>query len=82
MKTTFELPDELLREAKATAARKGQSLKSFVAAAIEAKLERDGDLPKPWLKHFGSLKHLREETKRIETIIDEEFETIDEEGWR
>jgi hypothetical protein len=29
------------------------------------------------MKHFGSLAHLRKETRRIERIIEQEFETID-----
>lgn len=82
MKTTLELPDELFRKAKATAARKGQPLKQLVTEAIREKLERDQPGEKPWMKHFGSLKHLHEETKRIEKIIEEEFETIDLEGWK
>jgi len=29
---------------------------------------------KPWLKHFGRLKHLRKETKRINRFIQGAFE--------
>ena len=31
---------------------------------------------------LGVLKHLHRENKRIERIIEKEFETIDEEEWR
>jgi hypothetical protein len=41
VKTTIELPDQLFREAKATAARRGTSLKNFVTAALQEKLARD-----------------------------------------
>jgi hypothetical protein len=79
MKTTLELPDELFRSAKARAAQEGISLKEYVAAALREKLghtyERSGE--RLWMKHFGSLAHLRKETRRIERIIEEEFETID-----
>ncbi len=36
----------------------------------------------PWMKAFGALRDLREETRRIQLIIDEEFGQIDEEDWR
>lgn len=38
MKTTFDLPDSLLRKAKALAARQGRPLRDFVAEAIDEKL--------------------------------------------
>ena len=38
MKTTLELPDELFRRAKATAAQRGQSLKQLVTVALEREL--------------------------------------------
>jgi len=38
MRTTIELPDELLRQAKIRAAVEGISLKEFFIAAVEQKL--------------------------------------------
>ena len=38
MKTTLEMPDELFRRAKTTAAQRGQSLKQLVTVAIEREL--------------------------------------------
>jgi|GEM_PF-2662871 len=38
MKTTFDLPDPLLRKAKAFAAAQGRPLRDLVAEAIEARL--------------------------------------------
>ena len=38
MKTTFDLPDPLLRRAKAFAAAQGRPLRDLVAEAIEARL--------------------------------------------
>ena len=38
VKTTLDLPDPLLRKARALAARQGQSLREFVAEAIGEKL--------------------------------------------
>jgi hypothetical protein len=34
MKTTLELPDQLFRKAKSTAAERGQTLKEFVTEGI------------------------------------------------
>ena len=39
MKTTFDLPDALVRKAKALAAQQGRPLRDFVAEAIDEKLE-------------------------------------------
>lgn len=39
MKTTFDLPDPLLRRAKAVAANEGRPLRDFVAEALTEKLE-------------------------------------------
>jgi hypothetical protein len=38
MKTTVDLPDALFRRAKATAAERGMSLKSFITRAVEQSL--------------------------------------------
>ncbi len=40
MRTTVELPDDLLREAKARAARAGESLKTLFRRAVAAELGR------------------------------------------
>ena len=37
---------------------------------------------KPWLKHVGKLRHLRQETKRINRIIERHTEKIDKAMWR
>jgi predicted DNA binding CopG/RHH family protein len=84
MKITLELPDELFRSAKARAAQEGVSLKDYVAAALREKLgqaaERIGERLR--MKHFGSLAHLRKETRRIERIIEQEFEAIEPDAWK
>ncbi len=45
MKTTIELPDDLFREAKATAARRGTALREFVREALAEKLARETGAP-------------------------------------
>lgn len=80
MKTTLEIPDELFRKAKAKAAEEGIPLRQFVTEAVAAKL-RPAAGDKPWMKGFGELKHLHEENRKIEKIIEEEFEQIEPEDW-
>jgi hypothetical protein len=82
MKTTLELPDQLLRTAKATAARKGVTLKVLFTEALEAKLASAENKDEPWRRHFGALKGLRAESRRIEQVMEREFEGVDREAWR
>jgi len=82
VKTTFDLPETLLREAKAAAAQQGRPLRDFVAEAMADKLAAKPPTEKPWMKYCGALKHLRKENRRIEKIIEKEFETIDLDEWK
>jgi hypothetical protein len=83
MKTTLEIPDNVFRRAKSKAAEQGIPLRQFVTEAVEQKLsEPIPEGGKPWLKHFGKLKHLRKETARIDKFIEEAFEQIDPELWK
>jgi len=50
-----------------------------VKTTLEIPLETD---ERPWMRHFGKLRHLKAETERINRIIEEEFEQIDPEDWR
>jgi hypothetical protein len=82
MKTTVDIPGSLLREAKAAAAREGRTLRDFVAEAMNEKLHTRASEGKPWMKHFGTLSKLRKETRKIDKIIEKEFETVDPREWR
>jgi hypothetical protein len=83
MKTTIEIPDPLFRRAKSKAAERGQTLKDFFTQALVEKLDnhakKSGPAQPAWMQGFGKLRHLSKETKRIEKIIAEEFETIEAE---
>lgn len=80
MKTTLEIPDPIFRKAKVKAAERGIPLRQFVTEAVEEKLaSAPAAAEKPWMKAFGKLSHLRKETRRIERIIEEEFEQIEPE---
>jgi hypothetical protein len=77
VKTTLDIPDAILRPAKSKAAEQGMSLRQFVADALAARLQStSASRPKPWMKHFGKLKHLRKETRRISKIIEHASEKM------
>lgn len=86
VRTTIELPDPLFREVKATAARQGMLLKDYVTEALQDKLaKRPTHAEKPWMKFAGIAANDPEmvaELRRIEQIVDENFERIDEEDWK
>ncbi|MBV8210579.1 MAG: hypothetical protein JO133_11010 [Burkholderiaceae bacterium] len=83
MKTTIEIPDPLFRRVKSKAAERSQSLKEFVAEALQEKLAGGAtaaaDGRPPWMGGFGGLRRLRKETERIQARIDETFEVIEPE---
>ena len=83
MKTTIEIPDPLFRKAKSRAAERGQTLRAFVAEALQAKLATDfagrgSDEPR-WMEGFGKLRHLRKETARVQVLVNEAFEVVEAE---
>jgi hypothetical protein len=90
MKTTVEIPDALFRKAKATAAERGVPLKDLLTDAVREHLHRGagGSLkdqpaaPPPWMQAFGGLRDLHKETKRINRILEQEFQQIEEDEWR
>jgi hypothetical protein len=83
MKAILELPENLIREAEVEAARNGMPLGVFVADAIQAKLGFGaGQSTKTWQKHFGALRHLHEESARIDQRVAQEFRTVEPESWR
>lgn len=83
VKTTLEMPDSLFRRAKASAARKGQTMTAFVTAAIEAKLKSDEQSPeeRPWMNFAGAFKDSSDESERILQAIAESCERIDPKEW-
>jgi len=83
MKTTLEIPDSVFRRAKSVAAERGIALREFVTEAVKEKLSAEAKAgEKPWVKHMGKLKHLKQETKRINARIEEDSAKIDAEMWR
>ncbi len=92
MKATLEMPDALFRRAKATAAEWGLPLNEFLTNAVREYLRRSrGDSskgkrsaapPPAWMSAFGGLRGLHKETIRINRIVEQEFEQIEETDWR
>jgi hypothetical protein len=81
MKTTLDIPDPLFRRAKSTAAELGIPLRQLISEALSEKLLFPGDEDKPWMKTFGALRHLHDETLRVDRIVEDEFGRIEPEDW-
>jgi hypothetical protein len=84
VKTTLEIPDSLFRKAKATAARRGQTLQAFVTSALESKLKADAKSAdeRPWMQFAGIFKGERKESGDVMKAIDEACEKVDPEQWK
>jgi len=84
MKTTLELPDQLVREAKVRAAREGTTLRAVVARALEEELRQhtaDGTEEPVWKRHFGALSCLHDESEAVLKDMQAEFGNIEAEAW-
>jgi hypothetical protein len=84
VKTTLDIPDSLLRQAKARAALRGISLRHFVTEAVQEKIEGPQNSAKnqgdpPWMRGFGALAGLKDENRLIESRIAEAFESLSNE---
>ena len=83
MKTTLDLSAAALRQAKVVAADRGVTLKQFVTEALDEKLRRASapttsgrNAEPPWMAGFGALADLRDENRRIASLIEDEFEKL------
>lgn len=87
MKTTLDLPDELFRQVKSTAASRGILMKAFITEALTEKLAAPAPQPdpKPWMELTGCAANDPEmliELRRIDKIIEDEFGHVDEADWK
>jgi hypothetical protein len=83
VKTTIELPDDLLQQAKAAAALKGESLKDLFTAALSSHLERFGGAAsgeKGWRRVFGRVAPSAVEA--VDVAVGEDLERVELESWR
>lgn len=80
MKTTLEIPEAVMRRAKARAAATGQTLTRLVTEALNERLAKETMRPeRPWMRFAGAFKRHRAESRRILKRISEEFEAIEPE---
>ncbi len=83
MKTTIELPDPLLRQAKAAAAARGESLKELFALALREHLSggrRRGSGEEGWRAVFGRAKSRA--VADVDAVIAADLERVDPADWR
>lgn len=83
VKTTIEIPDELYRQTKATAALRGESVKDLVTEALRNHLTGTGavpDAPSGWRSVFG--KATLEDVAEVDARIADSLERIDLDTWR
>jgi hypothetical protein len=84
VKTTVEIPDELFRRAKAEAALRGESLKTFIQDALAERLRRAGaqpPAPEPgWRRAFGRAE--AEDVAEVDALVERDLETVEFEEWR
>jgi hypothetical protein len=81
MKTTLEIPEPVIRRAKARAAATGQTLTRLVTDALNEKLAKPAARAnRPWMKAFGAFRKDRAESRRILDRIEQEFEVVEPES--
>jgi len=81
MKIALQIPNSLLRRARKNAHQRRLSLQLFVVEALTGKIGPEPLTPeqsrKARMNWAGALSHLREETARINAIIEAEFGRLD-----
>ncbi len=84
MKTTIELPDALLTQAKLYAAARGKTFRQVLIEALNGLvLDEKQEVRKPGIERLiGAFADKKEEIGRIQQTIDEEFSRIDPEDWK
>ena len=84
MKTPLGIPDSLFRRAKATAARRGQSLASFINLALETKLRQIAGQggERPWMRHAGVLKASVADLEQLDKRVEEGCGQVNLEDWK
>jgi len=82
MKTTIDIPDAIYKQIKARAALKGQTVRSFLLAAVQARLAADvrgGKKSSGWRAVFGKARS--SDVAALQSEVDAEFSRIQPEDW-
>ena len=83
MRTNIDISNSTFEQAKSLAYAQGISVEQLLANAVEEKLRDRSHRGEPaWMKlagAFGKTPADRAETRRIQKLIDEEFERIEPE---
>jgi hypothetical protein len=85
MKTTVEIPDDLFKQAKVLAALEGLSMKQLITESLQRRVAEETPEAKTepsWKRAFGAMRSYRKENRRIERMIEQEFERIEPEDRR
>jgi len=83
VKTTLDLPDEIIKDAKASAATRGETLRDYVTGALEARLLHETARKRSrtgWRSVFGVAR--RADVAAVDRIVARDLEMIDPEDWR
>jgi len=83
VKTTIEIPDELFRKTKATAASRGETLREFINEALTTRIASTSApiaAGSGWRSVFGLADP--KATARVDAVIESEFEQVDPSDWR
>lgn len=82
VKTTVEIPDELMERAKRYAVEHRKTFKQVLVDALDRTIgSPESDSRPGWARLGGCPGVPREEFDRIQADIDEEFEVIDPREW-
>lgn len=88
MTLTIALPDDLAQRVAAAAASAGLEPDQYITRVLAEQVEKHEtndnpefayDAAKPWMRNFGISKPFADELKRIEAVIELEFENVEEE---
>jgi hypothetical protein len=83
MKTTVEIPDELLRKTKATAASRGETLREFINEALTKQLASTSRTTRRrtgWRSVFGLAEP--KDVRRIDAVLEAEVGQVNPSEWR